>query len=315
MVCSDLNNNNALPPTPMTDRIDATFLTTRCAARPTTGLTAFTDWEAFDGLLLMVYFGAESYDTIEGSAVMVAPGVALSAAHVISTWIAAVTLGKAGCMLTGFVKDGQTFWRATGVRVDLDTDLAIISLEPADNQTKKRSVRLAHLTTRTPKVGESLMFCGYRGAKTKFVHDGNEIELAATAYISTGKVSQIHAARRDRIRYRWPCYEADCVIIGGMSGGPVFDSDGYLIGICGAGLDILENGKPKTVSPSYAWQIWPCMLRRFRPTWPAKAYSGLTSLLEMKAGMCAIERPDTVKGDQSLGNGELGVVYQAWDKR
>lgn len=295
--------------------MSAKFATTLCPARATDGLTAFSDWDSFDGLLLMVYFGSESNDTIEGSAVMVAPGVALSAAHVIKDWISAVTQGKAGCMLTGFVKGGQTYWRATGVRVDVETDLAIISVEPADDQTRMRPVRLAHLTTRTPKVGETLMFCGYRGAETKFMHEGQVIELAATGYISTGAVGQIHSTHRDRLRYPWPCYEVDCVIVGGMSGGPAFDADGYLIGICGAGLDIFEDGKTRAVSPSYAWQVWPCMLRRFVPTWPPETYSGLTSLLEMQPGLCAIERPNAVKGDQPLGNGKLGVVYARWDNR
>lgn len=295
--------------------MSAKFATTLCPARPASELTAFADWDAFDGLLLMVYFGTESYDTIEGSAVMVAPGVALSAAHVISDWISAVTQGNAGCMLTGFVKGAQTYWRASGVRVDAETDLAIISVEPADEPTREKLVRLAHLTTRTPEVGESLMFCGYRGAATKFMHDGNEIELSATAYISTGKVAQIHAAQRDRTRYRWPCYEVDCVIVGGMSGGPVFDSQGYLVGVTGAGLEMVEDGQPKAVSPSYAWQVWPCLLRPFRPTWPKAINSGVTSLLEMKGGLCAVERPDAVKGDQPLGDGKLGVVHYQWSKR
>ncbi len=48
----------------------------------------------FDSLLLMVYFGSKSQDAIEGSAVMVAPGVALSATLVINDWISAMIREK-----------------------------------------------------------------------------------------------------------------------------------------------------------------------------------------------------------------------------
>jgi hypothetical protein len=293
----------------------AKFATTLCPARPTNGLVPFSDWEAFDGLLLMVYFGTDTYDKIEGSAVMVAPGVALSAGHVMTDWIAAVTQGKAGCMLTGFVKGGQVYWRAVGVRVDAATDLAIISVELAGAPEKSPPIRLAHLSTRTSAVGESLMFCGYRGAEPKFEHGGKDIELTATAYVSTGKINAIHAAGRDRVRYPWPCYEVDCVIDGGMSGGPVFDSQGFLVGVAGGGFDVFVDGKTKAVGPSYAWHAWPCLLRPFKPVWPKAKHSGVTSLLEMRRELCAIERPEALKGDQSLGDGNRGMVYEAWSKR
>lgn len=69
--------------------------------------------------------------------------------------------GKAGCMLSGFVNRGQTYWRATGIRVAVETDPVSISVEPADDQTRKRRTRIPIRQEPVMPTPDSLKECSW----------------------------------------------------------------------------------------------------------------------------------------------------------
>ena len=54
----------------------------------------------------------------------------------------------------------------------------------------------------------------------------------------------------------YPCFEAAVTTKGGMSGGPVFSSDGYVIGVVGSSFELGESDGSEV---SFVSAIWPAV--------------------------------------------------------
>jgi hypothetical protein len=96
-----------------------------------------------------------------------------------------------------------------------------------------------------------------------------------------------------------------------MSGAPVFDGGGALVGLLSTSLE-REDDDP---SPSFVALLWPALMARFRRAWPAIAHvPSEVTLIELASirgsgeSMCSIDRPDALSQTQ---NGE--VIYQVWE--
>ena len=72
----------------------------------------------YDGVLLSVHFATNTWSTVEGSAVMVAPGVAIASAHVIEPLIPHIMASELVIYCTGLTPhspDGTVFCAAMGL--------------------------------------------------------------------------------------------------------------------------------------------------------------------------------------------------------
>src|ERR1700734_3046334 len=73
--------------------------------------TDVSNWELFEGMLLAVSFSDRERDWMLGSAVLVAPGIALCAAHVINEHMDELLDAKLGAICFGIARSGAQAWR------------------------------------------------------------------------------------------------------------------------------------------------------------------------------------------------------------
>lgn len=271
------------------------------------------DWRVFEGLVLAVAVAEPNGDSysVLGTAVTVAPGVALSAAHVLLEHREQFARKQKSLICIGVGSDGVHAWWVMQATQSDTTDVCILSLRRASELPPSRTLNQATLTTRTPKLGESVLMVGFRGAADRFERraDG-AMELEAGMLVSSGSVVQHHARARDSVMMPWPTLEIDGPTIGGMSGGPVFDSRGYLVGIVSSSLD---RGPGQEPSPTFASQIWPALGMPFVGGWPTMRGPTETATLLSLGRMCSIERPDSVQTIPSQdGPRKYSVQYARW---
>ncbi|NRF67268.1 trypsin-like peptidase domain-containing protein [Aquincola sp. S2] len=235
-------------------------------------------WPVFRGMLLSVNFASadEGYDAI-GSAVLVAPGLALCAHHVVKPYYDRMLAGKASCVCVGPLHDRVNLWRLNRATWVGGTDLELLNLSCASELPTDRAFSQAVLTTRTPRIGETLKLCGFR--RDRMDVKPGEIACHGNVLVCQGRVQQVYPQSRDRAMLSWPVVEVDCPAWGAMSGGPVFDERGYLIGLVCSSVEGCDG-------PAYVSLLWPALGHPVPTKWPFER-DGLTSLHQLDA--CLIE--------------------------
>ncbi len=249
------------------------------------------DLHQLDGLVLALDWVADNKHHIWGSAVMVGPGIAMTACHVIDGMSERGFLAKVGGQLfaVGFHTDRVELWRADSyTRVDVG-DLSLLTLirstalidRLVDKPTR---FSLATMAARMPSVGEPISLIGFKAAEVSL--DGNApLRLALVG--SVGQVTDLYPQRRDAYGLPNPSVGVAARTVSGMSGGAAFDLTGRLIGVISRGL---EN------EHSFVSLSWPATYVPITPKWwPLMALETTTSLGALaKAGICGIEHLDDV---------------------
>jgi hypothetical protein len=269
------------------------------------GVGALREMDTFDGLLLHTQFHDGEGHHIDGSAVMVAPGVALCATHVIGPYIEALVAGTATGLCMGITKSGVQIWRVQKIMPVSNSDLTILGLSYASPLPHNKTFNQAFLTTRLPQIGERLTLTGFRANSIEGVRDRTFI-ARGSVLVCVGEVTAQHPHGRDRAMLPWPALQVDCPAWGGMSGGPVFDENGYVVGlVCSSFSD--HTG---AASPTYVSLLWPAMPHPYEGGWPSRIFQGTRTLLEVDRRICSIQRPEAItvtdQGDS------VTVRYEHW---
>lgn len=265
------------------------------------------NWQMFEGSVLSVTFSTPNEHRVLGSAVMVAPGVALTVNHVVEDHLNDISGGNVGVMCTGIASHGAEGWKLRqGVCVDR-TDICILSLEYMAQLPPTRKFHHATLSTRTPRLGERLTGAGFRAEGGPFARTPGQSELlTAGLLLTSGEVIDIYQEGRGSLK-PWPALGVDCPTPGGMSGGPVFDDRGFLVGLISSSV---ESGVGVEPSPTFVALCWPALGQRFLGTWPPTGRSHI-SLLELAAtGACYIEKPESVEAEYE--EGRTTTRYITW---
>lgn len=97
----------------------------------------------------------------------------------------------------------------------------------------------------------------------------------------------------------------DCASLGGMSGGPVFDRRGFLVGILATGIEAADG-----MAASYVSLLWSSMGARFKADWLRGALSEPTTFLELATKCCSIERPEALQPLEV--DGKPAIAYDEW---
>ena len=263
-----------------------------------------TNWELFDGILLTVMISSKEEHLLLGSAIIVAPGVALTASHTFAGYEDKLKAGEMEASCFGITRHGGVNWKVEYITAVRDSDMSILGLRYMVALPPDRKFNLAYVTTRTPAMGERLVVAGFRASEKSFPADAarKNVNVAGSLLICSGTVIGLHPKGRDRVLAPYPCVEIDCPMWGGMSGGPVFDMQGRLVG-----LNSRSWETPDEPSPMVASLMWPAMIQRFDGGWPFS--HSQKRLIETQP---RIERPDALAFSQTKENSVIEWVYTVW---
>jgi hypothetical protein len=266
----------------------------------------------YDGTLLSVHFMTDEWSRVEGTAVMIAPGFALAATHVIEPHIPDVMNSKRRMLCIGYTPSGSRLWRVGQIEKINGTDLMILSLLyssvlPDDNRFVQTAV-----TTRLPALGEVVMIAGLRASdrhvmadeEMKFEVKDGHVLYGADVRIGVGEVTQHFLEGRGSM-LPGPTIEVACSTPGGLSGGPAFDKNGRVIGILSSSLNH-EDGR----GPSFVSLLWPALVHQVKPFFLPKLFPPSIRLLEFEP--CNIDRRDVVSWSIDENTGMTRVAYEAY---
>lgn len=249
------------------------------------------DWRPFNGMLLSMHFQVEGKYSVDGSAVLVAPGVALCATHVIQPYRDAISSGVATCLCTGLASHGMQVWRLTSFTRVESTDITILGLQYASPLPPDLTFHQATVSTRLPAIGERLSLCGF--LPKAFEWTANQgLACYGNVLLCRGEVTQQFPDGRDRHMLPWACLEVACPAWGGMSGGPVFDDGGHLIGLVCSSIASIA-GEPDA-GPAYVSLLWSAIGFPFCGGWPTGLLPTPASLLSME-NLCSVKGRDALK--------------------
>lgn len=88
-----------------------------------------------------------------------------------------------------------------------------------------------------PKIGDRVMAIGYPNVMdVQNVREEGVLIFTEKMYGAVGEITKLFSTGRG-ITKPWPSFEVSCNWPGGMSGGPIFNEDGHVIGLVSSGMD------------------------------------------------------------------------------
>lgn len=268
---------------------------------------AVADWAVYDGAIVAVGTSDGTTFTVSGSGVMVAPGLVLTATHVLRDDVDAIEEQKLSPWCLGPRKDGRAdLWLVRQMRFgETDSDIAFLAVEPYSELVDDWTLTCLPLTTRYPMDGDPLAVVGFRfdDADVNDLPEINGIPVVSRGrlYTSAGTVQQI-GQYRDRRMMPFPFIEISCGTLGGMSGGAVLDATGAVIGILSVGLSH-DDGR----GPSNAAWIIHALQFDVALHWPRGVYPPDCPILNLPDDRLRIIGREHVKL-----SGSLQIDYTPW---
>lgn len=264
---------------------------------------------AQNGILLALSFRDRYGHHTYGSGVMVGPGLALCAAHVLleQDFYDKLQRDEATLVVQAPLPDGgMLLWTVQRIALVPDSDLAILSMVLSSRYPADRRFLTAWLTTRMPALGDVLTVTGLSSAGNGTEVKGGNMRIEMDPQCQLGRVIDRYPNGRDH-RLPGPCLAVECAVPGGTSGGPVFDSRGYLVGLLSASYDGAEI--------SFVSHLWPALVRaQACPVWPPAPYNrpppGTLLHLGSSFGV-SIERPDAFR--LCTPEGVISLDYVSWE--
>lgn len=259
------------------------------------------------GILLALSVRDDDGHHTTGSAVMVGPGLAICAAHVLNDqrYLEKSVVGHATFVASAPTPSGLLLWTILRVATVPDSDLAVLSMQLTSDYPKNRRFNHASMTTRMPIIGDVLTVTGLSAVR-RTEDRTNSIHIDLIPGCAQGRVIDSYPDGRDRTMLPGPCLAVECDARGGMSGGPVFDSRGFLVGVVSSSYE----GDITT----FVSHVWPALVRaQACPVWPRGGYSLPSAATLLHLGRrfgVHIDRPDAF--ELCVHNGEISLNYVAW---
>lgn len=152
-------------------------------------------------------------------------------------------------------------WQVNCISTSQHSDLALLQLglHGYTGDTQPGSNIAARIRLLFPYAKERVAGFGYHNMEATFSRnaDGSlHLELLGVPQTTTGTVVEVYERGRDRGLYSFPCFQVNARFNAGMSGGPVFDDSGSLIGVISGSLPPDADGGEHV---SYVAAIWPIL--------------------------------------------------------
>jgi hypothetical protein len=243
------------------------------------------NWEFHNGIILSICFRYKDHFSFIGSAVMVAPGVAISAKHVFFDDINEIASNEISVLCTGLTPLGLRLWELRHLKTLSSADLCILELKLISQVKPNDSFFLPPISTSLPRVGDKLLILGFAADKTKYpiIRKKGNSGFAAKGdlRVSSGLVSAVFHHGRDLYLLPSLCFQIDCFAKSGISGGGVFNHEGSLIGVLSSSFD--EEG------PAFVSSIIPALSHQIVEGWPGKISESKNGLIGLYPDRCFID--------------------------
>ena len=192
--------------------------------------------EFSQGALLVIHFETrDGVCVVLGTGVLVAAGLAVTAAHIFDDHREILARRDLRVIAVGVSPDYTPCYIAAHIAFLGDTDLCLLFLGLASEPPPSNEFHVAQLSFQVPEIGESVVLAGFRSSGV--LSNGEIRAFKGTVMACMGTVRQCYPKGRDRVMVPYPAVEIDVAAPGGLSGGPVFDSEGYVIGILSTSFD------------------------------------------------------------------------------
>jgi hypothetical protein len=121
-------------------------------------------------------------------------------------------------------------------------DVAILQSEVIVEKTSNTPLKnkILNLTSRIPQEGSEIATWAFPNAVHTFDGHNGSVEVRCKGYV--GELRSEFRDGRDSVVLPGSCYETTLAIEAGASGGPVFDSDGYVFAVNSTGIDGTDIG-------------------------------------------------------------------------
>lgn len=248
----------------------------------------------FSGLIVAIGFIDKERKGIIGSGIMIAPGLCLTATHVMEE------IKKKQALLFTFPnEDNMRIWIPKDFNAQQKTsielipfqkpepkysDVGVLSYSPFSKFKDAEDYLFAPIAVSVPKIGERLWATGYRQISN------NGVPKIAFFIISGLVTEQYLEGRGSHIN--GPCVEVAMEALGGMSGGPVFNANGSVIGVISSSLEGADDSR----GPTYVSLAWTSLLSTVYSPWPENHWS---------ENIAGIQAPANGEGARLLGSARV----------
>jgi hypothetical protein len=243
---------------------------------------------------------AENEVHILGTAFMVAPGIALTATHIISNYIDEIKDGKMAIYCAGIRSECVELWKVLSIAYSPDDDISVFSICAASELPPDKIYYRFGITTRAPKNGEAIQIYGFR--EHSIVNCYDKVEFGTDIFASTGTVTAVYPYGIGKTYIPYPIIELNCGSLGGMSGGIAIDQNGLVIGIVSRGLDTEDQ-----CGPTYVSWIINSLTKNITLQWPQGLYTIPTTLLSLNEYLLYIDNREALSGST-----EEQTMYKIW---
>jgi len=226
------------------------------------------------------YKGDDGRFHVCGSGTMIALGVILTATHVLDETTGGAPLAWA------YLPNGRLrLWgpvRRANYSITVPSphptepdqvethDISLIACELISPPEVEFPIRIARASVAVPSIGARLWAMGHRR-----VNPVEQETPDVALFASSGLVTLVYPDRRDKMLPN-PCVEAEMTTIGGMSGGPVYDERGHVVGVVSTSVQGISD---EATRPTFVSMMWPAFLLDVGVGWPAHRWDSFAAQL------------------------------------